>query len=108
MGQKSEMYDMCLVQDGHKQLLVVALGHDAVVAYNLEEDKLEWKGYKFVYIVCIKWEKYHIKYSTTSLFFFKVSQVGFMEIFLFPKNLWPCNRKNDKVVIFEQVLTSVV
>ena len=31
-----------------------------------------------------------------------------MEIFSFPKNLWTCNRKNDKVVIFEQVLTSVV
>ena len=40
---------MCLVQDGDKQLLVVALGHDGVVAYNIEEDKLEWKGYKFVH-----------------------------------------------------------
>ena len=41
--QHSEMYDMCLVQDGDKQVLVAALGHDGVVAYNLEQDKLEWK-----------------------------------------------------------------
>ena len=41
--QHSEIYDMCFVQDGDKQLLVVAAGKEGLFAYNTETDALEWK-----------------------------------------------------------------
>ena len=37
------MFDMCFVQDGDKQLLIVAACDAGLFAYNTEMEKLEWK-----------------------------------------------------------------
>ena len=39
----SGIFDMCFVQDGGKQLLVVTCGGNGIFTYNTDTDKLEWK-----------------------------------------------------------------
>ena len=41
--ENTTINDMCFVQDGDKQLLIVAAGDRGVFAYDTENDKVEWK-----------------------------------------------------------------
>ena len=41
--QQTEIYDMCFVDYGDKQLLIVAADDEGLFAYNTRTDKLEWK-----------------------------------------------------------------
>ena len=41
--QLDDMFDICFVQDGDKQLLVVAAFEAGLFAYNIKRRKLEWK-----------------------------------------------------------------
>ena len=40
---QSCVFDMCCVQDGEKQLLVVVSDFNEIVAYNTETDEVEWE-----------------------------------------------------------------
>ena len=41
--QNKHINDMCFVQDGDKQLLVVAAADEGLFAYNTGNDEVEWK-----------------------------------------------------------------
>ena len=41
--EQTKIEDMCFVEDGEKQLLVVAGGNEGLFAYNTVTDELEWK-----------------------------------------------------------------